>query len=79
MKHYKSYQVKFFQEAKNLNLLEKAPKPFLTGKMLLELGVTPGKEMGILIQESFDLQLDGLISSSEEAISFAKKRISTSI
>ncbi len=73
------YQVKFFQEAKNLNLLEKAPKPFLTGKMLLELGVTPGKEMGILIQESFDLQLDGLISSSEEAISFAKKRISTSI
>jgi tRNA nucleotidyltransferase (CCA-adding enzyme) len=64
-----------WQAAADLNLLDAAPQPFLMGKMLMEMGMKPGKEMGELIKQSFELQLDGKITSAEEAIAWAKARI----
>lgn len=63
---------KLWQAAANLDLIEEAPQPYLMGKMLMELGFKPGKQMGEIIKQSFELQLDGKITNAEEAIAWAK-------
>ncbi|MBR6855776.1 MAG: CCA tRNA nucleotidyltransferase [Fibrobacter sp.] len=63
---------KLWRVATDFGLLEAAPQPYLTGKMLMELGVKPGKQMGEIIKQSFELQLDGKITNAEEAIVWAK-------
>jgi tRNA nucleotidyltransferase (CCA-adding enzyme) len=62
---------KLWQSAARLNLLESAPQPYLMGKMLMDLGIKPGKLMGEIIKQSFELQLDGKITNAEEAIAWA--------
>lgn len=63
---------KLWRVATDFGLLEAAPQPYLTGKMLMELGVKPGKQMGEIIKQSFELQLDGKITNAEEAVEWAK-------
>lgn len=65
------------QAARDLDLLNAAPQPFLTGKMLLDLGVKPGKQMGEIIKKSFELQLDGQLTDSEAALAWAKAEITS--
>ena len=62
---------KLIGAARCLNLLDSAPQPYLMGKMLLDMGVKPGKQMGDIIKQSFELQLDGIINSVEDAIAWA--------
>ncbi len=63
------------KQSESLDVLEKKPTAFLTGKMLIQLGVKPGPHMGTLIQESFELQLEGELKSIEDVCHWAKKRI----
>ena len=63
--------------AAGLDLLEAAPQAYLTGKMLMDLGVKPGKQMGEIIKQSFELQLDGEIKNADEAVAWARSAIST--
>jgi tRNA nucleotidyltransferase (CCA-adding enzyme) len=65
-----------WNSASKLNLLENAPEPYLTGKMLMDLGVKPGKQMGEIIKQSFELQLDGKIANVEEALAWARENLS---
>ena len=65
---------KLWQAAVDLDLLEAAPQPFLMGKMLMEMGFKPGKQMGEIIKQSFELQLDGNIKNAEDAIAWARSR-----
>ena len=58
-------------------LLESAPQPYLTGRMLLDLGLKPGRQMGEIIKASFEHQLDGKITNGEEAVEWARAAIST--
>ncbi|WP_163438824.1 CCA tRNA nucleotidyltransferase [Fibrobacter succinogenes] len=64
---------KLWKAASELDLIEEAPQPYLMGKMLMDMGVKPGKQMGEIIKKSFELQLDGEIKNAEEAIAWAKK------
>jgi tRNA nucleotidyltransferase (CCA-adding enzyme) len=64
-----------YAKAADLDLLESAPQPYLTGKMLMDLGFKPGKEMGEIIKESFELQLDGKIANAEDAVEWARSRL----
>ena len=64
-----------YAKAADLDLLDAAPQPFLTGKLLMDLGVKPGKQMGEIIKESFELQLDGKIANAEEAVEWARSRL----
>ena len=66
---------KFWKAASELDLIEEAPQPYLTGKMLMDLGVKPGKQMGEVIKASFELQLDGEIKNAEEAVAWARKNV----
>jgi tRNA nucleotidyltransferase (CCA-adding enzyme) len=65
---------KLWRVATDFGLLEAAPQPYLTGKMLMELGVKPGKQMGEIIKQSFELQLDGKITNAEEAIAWVRSQ-----
>lgn len=70
-----SYVQSFKARAMALDVYESAPQPYLTGKILMELGVKPGKQMGELIKKSFELQLDGEIADEAAAKSWAKENI----
>jgi len=67
----------FESRAKQLAVYENAPAPYLTGKMLMDLGVKPGKQMGELIKKSFELQLDGGIADAAAAQSWARDQITS--
>lgn len=60
--------------AKAIDVVESKPRPILMGRHLLSLGMAPGEEMGRLIKESFEAQLDGVFTDTEGAIAWAKER-----
>jgi len=59
----------------SLGIWEQAPEPMLNGKMLLSLGLKPGKMLGELIRESFDMQLEGKLSSHDDVHAWAARVI----
>ncbi len=63
------------EKSRELDVLENKPKPYLTGKFLLSLGMKPGPEVGKLISESFELQLDGELASEAEVEAWARERL----
>lgn len=67
-----SFAEDFWSAAESLDILNAAPQPFLTGKMLIDLGVKPGKQMGEIIKKSFELQLDGELKDAAAALEWAK-------
>jgi tRNA nucleotidyltransferase (CCA-adding enzyme) len=67
------------QRAHELLVLDARPVPFLTGRMLLGIGMKPGREIGELIRESFELQLDGVITGSDEALQWAVKKLESQV
>ena len=71
----RDFSEKLWRAAAEYDLLEAAPQPYLTGKMLMDLGVKPGKQMGDIIKASFELQLDGKIANAEAALAWAKEII----
>ena len=71
-----NFAEKLWNAASELNLMDAAPQPYLMGKMLMDMGVKPGKQMGEIIKMSFELQLDGKINNAEEAIAWAKSCLS---
>ncbi len=66
----------FKQRVNELSIEVKAPESFLKGRHLLELGVKPGPEIGKIIHEIFELQLDGRVTTLEEAIKSAQQFLS---
>ncbi|MFA6599405.1 MAG: CCA tRNA nucleotidyltransferase [Candidatus Omnitrophota bacterium] len=54
------------------------PKPFVNGHDLQTLGMKPGPPMKPLLEELYDLQLEGALKSREEALEFAARRLSGS-
>jgi tRNA nucleotidyltransferase (CCA-adding enzyme) len=63
------------EESKKLDVLLQKPAPYLTGKFLLSLGLKPGPDLGKLIQESFELQLEGDLADVEAAEAWARRKV----
>lgn len=63
------------EQSRALDVLDSKPKPFLTGKHLLGLGMKPGPEVGRLIAESFELQLEGELADEAEVLAWARERL----
>lgn len=49
------------------------PTPYLTGRDLLAMGARPGPAMGKFLTHLMDLQLEGKLTSREEALSYARE------
>ena len=58
--------------AKKLAIKDQEPKPLLMGRHLLELGVNPGIEMGKILAQAFERQLDGEFKDLPGAINWAR-------
>lgn len=57
----------FIERARALGVEHKPPAPILLGRHLIEMGVTPGPGMGEILRAVYELQLDGAVTSLEEA------------
>ncbi len=53
------------------------PAPLLTGHDLLALGLTPGPQVGALLREAAELQLEERLRSREEALAWARARVAS--
>jgi len=51
------------------------PPPLLNGNDLIQLGMKPGVQMGILLREIADLQLENELKTKEEALEYAREKI----
>ncbi|QQS41185.1 MAG: HD domain-containing protein [Acidobacteriota bacterium] len=65
----------FIERARDLEVEEKGPEPILKGRHLIEMGLTPSPEFGEIIDAVFEKQLDGEVTTLEEAVAEAKKII----
>jgi tRNA nucleotidyltransferase (CCA-adding enzyme) len=63
----------FLDRARELGVDRSPPKPLLMGRHLLELGMKPGPGMGALLKEVYERQLDGEITSTEDAVMLASQ------
>ena len=61
--------------AMELGIAHGAPEPLLKGRDLKPLGVSPGPAMGTLLRQVYELQLDGAVTSPDEALDAARRLI----
>jgi tRNA nucleotidyltransferase (CCA-adding enzyme) len=58
--------------AEDLDASRARPKPLVTGHMLIELGLQPGKAMGELLHRAYEAQLDGAIENEAQALEWVR-------
>ena len=66
------------ERAKRLEVHAQAPAPIVMGRHLLELGIQSGPEMGKLLDDCYEAQIDGLFSTLEEGLTYARTQLTTS-
>jgi tRNA nucleotidyltransferase (CCA-adding enzyme) len=66
----------FIERARMLGVEHQPPPPLLMGRHLLGLGLSPGPRIGELIKQVYEKQLDGEITTVEEAIEAARRLVS---
>ena len=59
----------FLERARGLGVEHQPPAPILLGRHLLALGVAPGPNMGALLKQVYERQLDGAVETLDDAIS----------
>ncbi|MFK8138113.1 MAG: CCA tRNA nucleotidyltransferase [Bdellovibrionales bacterium] len=63
-----------YEEAHPPGLIE-LPRAYITGKDMLALGAVKGKLLGEILDEAFDLQLNGRITNRNEALEWVENKI----
>jgi tRNA nucleotidyltransferase (CCA-adding enzyme) len=63
----------FLARARSLGVEHRPPAPLMLGRHLLALGVPPGPGMGEILREVYERQLDGEITSLDEALAAARR------
>jgi tRNA nucleotidyltransferase (CCA-adding enzyme) len=66
----------FLDRMRELEVAEQPPAPLLLGRHVLELGVAPGPEVGRIVRAVYERQLDGAVSTLEEAREEARRMVS---
>ena len=57
----------FIERARELAVEKKAPAPILMGRNLIEMGLKPGPEFKNILDAVYEMQLDGVVASLEDA------------
>jgi tRNA nucleotidyltransferase (CCA-adding enzyme) len=68
---------RFLERARALGVDRSPPKPLLLGRHLLDLGMQPGPDMGALLKQVYEKQLDGEIKSTEDAVTLASQYLAS--
>ena len=66
----------FLERARALGVQHGPPPPILLGRHLLELGVRPGPELGRLLKQVYERQLEGEVTTLDQATTAARELIS---
>lgn len=66
----------FIERVRELELQDGAPAPILLGRHLLEMGMQPGPRVGEITRAVYEMQLDGRVTSLDEAQQAATKILS---
>ena len=61
------------ERARALGVEHEAPKPLVLGRHLLQLGMTPGPAIGQVLKEVYERQLDGTVTTFDDAFDLAKR------
>ena len=65
----------FIERARSLGVEHRPPTPILLGRHLLEMDVAPGPRMGQILRAIYELQLDGAVTTLDEARKLAESLI----
>jgi tRNA nucleotidyltransferase (CCA-adding enzyme) len=63
----------FRDKVRELDVAVRPPEPLLKGRDLLELGLRPGPEVGRVLKVVYERQLDGAVTTEEEARAEARR------
>ncbi|MEI8014489.1 MAG: hypothetical protein WCH20_06580 [Nitrospira sp.] len=63
------------ERARRLEVEDQAPVPLVTGRHLLELGMLPGPRMGEILDDCYEAQLDGLFTTLDGGVVFARTKL----
>ena len=63
----------FLERARTLGVQHRPPEPILLGRHLLALGLRPGPRIGEILKAIYEQQMDGKVSSLDEAIDEARR------
>src|SRR5262249_53888937 len=76
--HFDCTAMDWFQKrAQALGVEHAPPTPLLMGRQLLDLGLQPGPQLGAILKEVYERQLDGEITTLDEGIAWARRLISS--
>ncbi|HKY29987.1 MAG TPA: HD domain-containing protein [Pyrinomonadaceae bacterium] len=67
----------FIHRARELAVEERAPAPILMGRHLIEMGVKPGPKMGEITKAVYEMQLDGRVTTLDDAKVAAQQILAT--
>jgi len=62
----------FLERARQLGVQHAPPLPLVKGRHLLALGLAPGPHVGKILEQIYERQLDGTITSLDEGLAFAR-------
>ena len=65
----------FLARARALGVEHQPPAPIVMGRHLLALGMTPGPEVGAILKQIYERQLDGEIATAEAGLALARTLI----
>jgi tRNA nucleotidyltransferase (CCA-adding enzyme) len=65
----------FLERVRQLDVAERPPEPLLKGRDVVALGVAPGPEVGRIVREVYERQLDGAVKTVEEARNEAERLV----
>jgi len=65
----------FLDRVRRLEVAERPPHPLLQGRHVLELGVSPGPEVGRIVRAVYERQLDGAVRTLDEARAEARRLV----
>ena len=63
----------FLERARSLGVEHRPPPPILLGRHVLAMGIPPGPRVGEILKAVYEQQLDGRVSSLEEAVAAAAR------
>jgi tRNA nucleotidyltransferase (CCA-adding enzyme) len=66
----------FLERARALGVEHRPPPPILLGRHVLALGLSPGPRIGEILKAVYELQLDGSVTTLDEAIEEARRIVS---
>jgi len=66
----------FLRRAQDLDVAQRPPEPILKGRDLLDLGLSPGPQIGRVLKAVYERQLDGAVTTLDEAREEARRVLS---